>query len=301
MRVDGINVGTVTPFGKDNSVDYEGLKKNIDLLLESGVHTIEPASSTGEGSLLTADEYKQVVKVTVDHVNGKVPVSSGASGASPEVIVRNLKLVKDLGADGGYLSTPPYLLPTQEGMLAHFGRILDSVDLPITIYNAVHRSGVEFLPESVMKLADGHSNFVAYKEQSLFRILQIKALLGNRLQLIGEDWVWFPCMSIGVNGVQSVVASIFPKMMVKMYDDFRKGDFESALQTQIRVIPLMEPLGVGIGGAEPNPSPLKAVLNMLGRPAGTPRLPLLPASDELKAKLRARVLQVDPSLEGVLK
>jgi len=301
MRVDGINIGTVTPFKSDNTVDYDGIRENIDFLLENRIHTIEPVSSTGEGSLLTPDEYKEVIKVTVDQINGRVPVSAGAPGASPESITRNLKLIKDLGADGGYLSTPAYLLPTQEGMLAHFGKILDSVDLPITIYNAIHRSGVEHKPESVAKLAEEHSNFAAYKEQSLFRILQIKQLLGDKLQIIGEDWVWLPCMSIGVNGVQSVVGSIFPKMMVDMYNDFKKGNVEKARQTQIMITPLMEPLGVGIGGSEPNPSPLKAILNMLGRPAGNPRLPLVPASEGLKKVLKARVLAVDPSLKGMLK
>jgi len=301
MRVDGINVGTVTPFKRDNTVDYEGIRQNLDFVLDAGVHTIEPVSSTGEGSLLTPDEYKEVVKATVDYVNGRVPVSSGAPGASPETIIRNLKLVKDLGSDGGYLSTPAYLLPTQKGMLAHFGKIFDSVDMPITVYNAIHRSGVELLPESVAKLAEEHSNFVAYKEQSLLRILQVKNLVGIRLQLIVEDWFWLPCMSIGVNGVQSVVGSIFPRLMVEMYNDFKNGNVSKALQTQIQITPLMEPLGVGIGGNEPNPSPLKAILNMLGRPAGDPRLPLVPASEELKALLKTRLIQVDPTLKSKLK
>ncbi len=301
MRVDGINIGTITPFKKDNTVDYDAVRENIDFLLENSVHTIEPVSSTGEGSLLTPDEYKEVVKTTVDQVNGRVPVSSGAPGSSPDAIIRNLKLVKDIGVDGGYLSTPPYLLPTQEGMLAHFSKIFDSVDLPVTIYNAIHRSGVELLPESVAKLANEHSNFTAYKEQSLFRILQLKHVLGGRLQIIGEDWVWLPCMAIGVNGVQSVVGSIFPKMMVEMYNDFKKGNVEKALQTQIKITPLMEPLGIGIGGSEPNPSPLKAVMSMLGRPGGNPRLPLVPASEELKKTLKLRLIQIDPSLKNKLK
>jgi 4-hydroxy-tetrahydrodipicolinate synthase len=129
----------------------------------------------------------------------------------------------------------------------------------------------------------------------------VKKLIGDRLQLIGEDWVWLPCMSIGVNGVQSVVGSIFPKLMVEMYDNFKKGNVAKALQTQILITPLMEPLGVGIGGDEPNPSPLKAILNMLGRPSGSPRLPLVPASEELKKELKSRLIQVDPSLKSKLK
>jgi len=301
LNVEGINIGTVTPFKKDNTVDYDGIRENLDFLLGNGVHTIEPVSSTGEGSLLTPDEYKEVIKVTVDHVNGRVPISAGAPGASPDAILRNLRIAKDLGVDGGYLSTPAYLLPTQEGMLAHFAKIFSSVDLPMVVYNSVHRSRVELEPDSVVRLAEEHANFVAYKEQSLFKILQLKNLLGDRLQIIGEDWVWLPCMAIGVSGVQSVVGSIFPKMMVEMYNNFKKGDTEKAIQTQLKITPLMEPLGIGIGGTEPNPVPLKAIMNMLGRPAGSPRLPLVPASEGLKTKLRSLLIEIDPSLRTQLK
>src|ERR1700730_14688853 len=100
LSSNGVNLGTITPFTKDNKVDTEGIRKNLTFYLKSEVNSIEPCSTTGEGSLLSIEEYEKVVRTTVEFVNGRVPVMAGAPGASPDAIIRMVKFAKDLGVDG---------------------------------------------------------------------------------------------------------------------------------------------------------------------------------------------------------
>ena len=213
------------------------------------------------------------------------------------VIIRNLKVAKDLGADGGYLSLPAYTKPTQEGMLAHFSKILGSVDFPIIIYNSAQRSGVELAPEIVTELANEFSNFAAIKEQSISNTLKIKHLIGDKIPLICEDWLFLSSWVLGVTGVQTVVGSLFPRMVVEMYENLMKVKLEEARRTQIQLYPLMEILGIGTGGRESNPAPLKAAMAMLGMPAGNPRLPLAPANEETKKRLETILPKLVPSMK----
>jgi len=297
----GVGLGTVTPFTKDNKVDVEGIRKNLGFYLKNGVNSVEPCATTGEGSLLTLEEHEKVIRTTVEFVNHRVPVMPGASGTSPDAIIKLVRLAKDLGADGSYLSTPSYTKPSQEGLLAHFNKIMDSVDVPIVIYNAIHRSGVDLSAEVVQKLSNEFSHFVGFKEQSLARVLKIKGLVGDELALITEDWLFLPGLSLGCVGVQTIAGSIFPAMMVDIYQSYLRGDLKRAREIQIRLYPLMEILGIGTGGREANPTPIKAAMNMLGLEAGSPRLPLLPASEETRSELRTQILKILPSmkLEGV--
>lgn len=281
-----VHLGTVTPFTRENQVDVEGIRKNLDFYLRSGIHSIEPTSTTGEGSLLSVDEYERVVRTTVEHVDGKVPVLAGAPGSTPDSIIRLAKLAKDIGVDGAYLSTPAYTRPTQEGLFAHFSKIFSSVDIPFVIYNAVHRSGVDLSPEVVVRLANEFSNFSAYKEPSLAKAQRIMGNLGGRLPILVEDWLFVPGLAIGASGVQTVVGSLVPQMVLDMNDKFVKGRIEEAAKIQIQLYPLIEILGSGAGGTDPSPAPIKAAMNMIGLAGGDPRLPVLPASMETRKQLR---------------
>lgn len=297
LQIKGVGLGAVTPFTKDNQIDVEGIRRNLDFALRNGVHSINPAATSGEGSLLSLDEYEKVVRTVVEHVDGKVPVTPGAPGGAPAPITKLIRLAKDLGADGAYLSTPAYTKPTQEGLLAHFTQILRSVDLPIVIYNAVHRSGVDMSPDVVGKLSKQFSHFVGYKEPSLMKMGQIKYLTEDRIQLISEDWLFLPALALCASGVASVVANIVPKMMVDIYYNFTKGRMQEARTIQISLLPLMDLIGIGAGGRDTSPSPIKAAMDMLGLAAGPPRLPLVSASEETKAQLKAMLAKIMPSMK----
>jgi 4-hydroxy-tetrahydrodipicolinate synthase len=236
------------------------------------------------------------VRTTVEHVNGRVPVLAGAPGSTPDSIIRLAKLAKNIGVDGAYLSTPAYTRPTQEGLFAHFGKILSSVDIPFVIYNATHRSGIDLSPEIVQRLANEFSNFTGYKEPSLAKVQKIKSLVGERLPLIVEDWLFLPGLVLGASGVQTVVGSVVPQMVLEIYDKYVKGKIEEAAKIQIQLYPLIEILGSGAGGTDPSPAPIKAAMNMLGLAAGDPRLPVLPASLETRRQLRTLLAELVPTV-----
>lgn len=130
----------VTPFTVNDKIDAEGIIKNLDFAFENGVDSVSPTATTGEGGLLSFEEYEKVVRIVVEHVNSGVVITPGASGSTPEAVIIRAKLAKDVGADGAYLSTPPYYKPTQKGLFAYFSKILSSVDFPFIIYNSAART-----------------------------------------------------------------------------------------------------------------------------------------------------------------
>lgn len=299
LEIRGVGLGMVTPFTKDDEVDVGGIERNLGFALENGVHNINPAATSGEGALLSVDEYEKVVGAVVERVGGRVSVTPGAPGTTPQAIIDRVRLAGDLGADGAYLSTPAYFKPTQEGLHAHFGRILGSVDSPIVIYNAVHRSAVDMSPEVVARLHEEFSNLVGYKEPSLLKMGKILHLTGRKLALISEDWLFVPALALGASAVASVAANIVPRMEVDMYEAFVRGDMEGARSIQIRFVPLMEALGIGGGGRETSPGPIKEAMNMLGLAAGKPRLPIVPVDEETKRELREVLSELIPSMRVV--
>jgi len=297
LSIKGVGLGAITPFNNDDTIDIEGVRTNLDFALKNGVHSISPVATSGEGSLLSPDEYGNVVRNVIEYVNGKVPVTPGVPGGTPKPIIKTIRMIQDLGADAAYLSTPGYTKPTQEGLLAHFSMILSSVDLPVVIYNAIHRSGVDMSPEVVEKLSNQFSNFVGYKEPSLLKMGKIKHLAGNKLNLISEDWLFLPALSLGASGVASVVANVVPRKVADIYDNFTKGRLEEARKLQIELIPLMDLVGIGAGGRDTSPAPIKAAMNMVGLAAGSPRLPLVAASEETRAELKILLSRLIPTMK----
>ncbi len=148
----------------------------------------------------------------------------------------------------------------------------------------------------VLRLQKEHANFIGYKEMSLLKMGKILNLKGDRLSLVTEDWVFTPALALGATSVASVAANIFPKMMVDIYDGVLDGNFEKARNMQTKLIPLMEMLGIGAGGRETNPVPIKAAMDILGLTGGKPRLPLVPASPETVSELKVMLAKIIPSM-----
>jgi 4-hydroxy-tetrahydrodipicolinate synthase len=296
MIIKGISLGTVTPFTDTDEVDVEGIERNLDYALKNGVHSVSPAATSGEGGLLSIEEYKKVIQTVVEHVNGKVSVMPGAPGSAPQAVVTHAKLAKDLGADAAYISTPAYFKPTQEGLYVHFSKILSSVDIPFVIYNAVHRTAVDMSPEVVQRLYEEFPNFAGYKVGSLLQMSEVILSTDNKLPVIAEDFYFLPALAIGASAVGSVTANIVPKMMRDIYDSYVEGNMEKAREMFIQLVPLMELIGTGGGGSETSPAPIKEAMNMLGLAAGKPRLPLVPVTQATRNALRVALAKLIPSL-----
>ena len=285
---EGILPAIITPFHRDSgaSLDIEGLRSNIESLLQRGVHGIVPCGSTGESATLTFEEHEQVIGETVDVVNGRVPVLAGTGSNNTAEAVRLTRSAKDAGADGALIISPYYNKPNRAGLIKHFTKLAD-LDLPIILYNVPGRTGQNLQPDLVIELAR-HPNIVGIKEAS-GDITQISRIIeGTRDEdfsvISGDDAMTLPVLAVGGTGVISVAANVDPGRMVQMYDAFRAGDLARARDLHHELAPLMRAMFI-----DTNPIPVKKAVELLGMAAGPVRLPL-DELDEAKTEQLRQVL-----------
>jgi 4-hydroxy-tetrahydrodipicolinate synthase len=192
---------------------------------------------------------------------------------------------KDAGADAALLITPYYNKPNDRGMLAHFKKIANEVDIPLILYNVPSRTGINLKPEVVAQLAK-ESNIIGVKEASgnLDQVTRILELTQDEDFVVfsGDDGLTLPIMALGGAGVISVVANVAPKLMVSMVEAFRNGNVIEARRLHIKLAPLIRAVFL-----ETNPIPIKKAVELIGFPAGDLRLPLAPMSEENERKLKA--------------
>ncbi len=279
----GAFVAIVTPF-KDGKVDEDSLRSLIDFQIEQGTHGIVPCGTTGESATLSFEEHERVVEITVEHVNGRVPVIAGTGSNNTAEAIRLTKHAKNVGADGVLMICPYYNKPTQEGLYRHFEKVAASVDIPIILYNIPGRTAVNMEPATIEKLSR-IDNIVGVKEASgsIKQIMEIVAKCGDDFAVLsGEDYITYPLLSVGGKGVISVVSNIAPKDMADMCNFALQGNWDEARKLSYKLLPLCNILF-----CETNPVPVKAALGMMGKiPSDEVRLPLVSLSDSNRTKLQ---------------
>ncbi len=282
---EGILPAIITPFHRDSgtSLDIEGLRSNIESLLQRGVHGIVPCGSTGESATLTFEEHEQVIGEAVGVVNGRVPVLAGTGSNNTAEAVRLTRSAQDAGADGALVISPYYNKPNRSGLVKHFTKLAD-LDLPIILYNVPGRTGQNLQPDLVIELAR-HPNIVGIKEAS-GDITQISRIIeGTRdedfVVLSGDDAMTLPVLALGGAGVISVAANVDPGRMVQMYEAFRAGDLARAQDLHYELAALMRAMFI-----DTNPIPVKKAVELLGMAAGSVRLPLDELDEEKTEQLR---------------
>jgi 4-hydroxy-tetrahydrodipicolinate synthase len=285
---EGILPAIITPFHRDSeaSLDIEGLRSNIESLLQRGVNGIVPCGSTGESATLTFEEHEKVIGETVGVVNGRVPVLAGTGSNNTAEAVRLTRSAQDAGADGALVISPYYNKPNRSGLIKHFTKLAD-LDLPIVLYNVPGRTGQNLQPDLVVELAE-HPNIVGIKEAS-GDITQISRIIeGTRdeefIVLSGDDAMTLPVLAVGGAGVISVAANVDPGRMVQMYESFRAGDLARAQDLHYKLAPLMRAMFI-----DTNPIPVKKAVELIGMAAGPVRLPL-DELDEAKTEQLRKVL-----------
>ncbi|MFA4876234.1 MAG: 4-hydroxy-tetrahydrodipicolinate synthase [Methanoregula sp.] len=276
---EGVLPAIITPFKRNSamSLDVQGLNSNIGFLLSCGIHGIVPCGSTGESATLTFEEHEKVISLTVDKVNGKIPVLAGTGSNNTAEAVRLTKAAKDIGADGVLVISPYYNKPNRAGLVKHYTKLAD-LDIPVIMYNVPGRTGQNLEPDLVAELA-AHPNIVGIKEAS-GNIGQISRIIEETqdedfLVISGDDNITLPIMALGGAGVISVAANVDPKGMVAMYDAMKQGDYQSALVRHFALSPLFRSMFI-----DTNPIPVKKAVELIGLAGGPVRLPL----DELDAK-----------------
>jgi 4-hydroxy-tetrahydrodipicolinate synthase len=281
---EGVLTAMVTPFLPNGELDEEGLRKNVEFQIRSGVDGLVPVGTTGECSTLSYEEHLRVVEVVVEAAGGRVPVLAGTGSNSTREALMLTREAKERGADGALLVVPYYNRPTQEGLYQHFKRLAEEVDLPQVLYNIPSRTGVNLAPETIARLAK-LKNVVGVKEASgnfdqISKILELTR--GEDFMVTsGNDSHTLPMMALGAVGVISVASNLVPSQMVRMVRAFREGRVEEARRIHYELSPLFEALFL-----ETNPAPIKEAMEMAGLPAGPPRLPLVRVGEGTRQRLR---------------
>ncbi|MFH1968789.1 MAG: 4-hydroxy-tetrahydrodipicolinate synthase [Verrucomicrobiota bacterium] len=275
----GAYTAIVTPFTKDNRVDYGKLKELIELQIQGGMDGIVPVGTTGESPTLDNEEHKKVIETAVETCRGRIKVIAGTGANSTREALELTGFAMRAGADGTLQVSPYYNKPNQEGLYRHFSAIAD-LGLPVILYNIPGRCGVEIALDTVARLAQ-HPNIKAVKEAagSVPRVSQILALC-DLCVLSGDDPLTLPMMAVGAKGVISVAGNLAPKPVADLVHAALGGRWEEARRLHQTYFQLFSDIFL-----DTNPIPVKAALAMMGRIEEVYRLPLCAMSPALKNRL----------------
>ncbi len=285
----GSYVAIATPFKKDNNLDEDGLRRNLRFLIQGGSHGIVPCATTGEGPSLSEEEYKTIIRITAEETAGKLPVIAGAGTNSTPKTIALMHRAQAAGATALLIVTPYYNKPTAEGLYRHYKALSTETDLPILIYNVPGRTGTNILPRTVARLAAECPNIVGIKEASgnLEQITELALLVPSSFDILsGDDALTFPMMAIAARGVISVAANILPREVSQMCELLLSGRLEEARALHLKMFPVMRALFL-----ESNPIPLKKAMDLMGMPAGQPRLPLAEMNPDNANILKQRLVE----------
>lgn len=280
----GIGVALVTPFNNDSSIDFTSLEKLVNHVITGGVNFLVALGSTGETPTLSREEQQQVLSFIVSKCNNRVPVVCGIAGNNTAEVVNNVQTYDLTGVSGILSASPHYNKPSQEGIYQHFKAIAQATKLPIILYNVPGRTGSNMAPDTVLRLANDFSNIVAIKEAS-GNLAQCMDLVKDKPAhfaiLSGDDDLILPQASIGMEGVISVAANSFPKDFTTMVNHALTGNYIDARKLHYKLID-----GIKLLFAEGNPTGVKCTLEELGICPCNVRLPLVPATDALRKKIK---------------
>lgn len=269
---EGVATAIITPMNA-SGVDYKTFARLIEWQIESGVQAIVAAGTTGEGSTLSDEEHKEVLKFCVDQVHGRVPVIAGTGSNDTAYAVSLTEYACEIGADAMLLVTPYYNKATQKGLIASFTAIADASTKPCILYNVPSRTGCNLLPESVAVLAD-HPKIVAIKEAcgNISQIAKLASLCKDKIDIYsGNDDQIVPILALGGKGVISVLSNPMPRETVEICKKFFAGDVAGSCELQLKLLPLIDALF-----SEVNPIPVKAAMAAMGFGENVLRLPLTP-------------------------
>lgn len=285
----GAGTAIVTPFTSAGEIDEAALRRFVAWQVEEGINYIVPCGSTGEAATMTSEEQRRVVDITVEVVDGRIPVVAGAGSNDTARALANSRMMRDAGATHLLHVSPAYNKPPQRGIVAHFRALADTVDMPIVVYNVPGRTGSNVTAETTLELAE-HPNIVAVKEAS-GNLGQISQILRHRPHnfsvLSGDDGLTLAVMAAGGDGVTSVTSNATPALVAQLCAAARRGDYDDARAIDSRLAPWTHAAFI-----ESNPIPVKAALAMMGMMAESLRLPLVPLAPLHHALVRSALVAV---------
>jgi 4-hydroxy-tetrahydrodipicolinate synthase len=283
----GCGTALATPFTSSGAVDEAALRSLVDWQIAEGVHFLVPCGSTGEAATMTVAEHRRVVEITVEQVQGRVPIVAGAGSNDT---ARAIALSKEMCAAGAthlLHVSPMYNKPPQRGIVAHFRAIAETTELPIVVYNVPGRTAGNIEAKTTLELAR-IPGIVSIKEAS-GNLAQIGEILRERPDgftvLSGDDAFTLPVMALGGEGIISVASNATPRQVSTMVEACAAGDFATGRAWHRKLTPWFTAAFI-----DANPIPVKAALAMLGKIENVVRLPLVPLLDAHAAAVRAALV-----------
>jgi len=280
LRLSGSITALATPFDADGALDRAAWKRLVESQIDAGTQGLVVAGSTGEAAALDDGEYEWLVTSAVAMAAGRVPVLAGTGMSATARTVAATRRLAAMGADGALVVVPPYVRPTQAGLVAHYRAVADEGGLPVLLYNVPGRTGVDMLPATVAELA-AHPRIVGIKEahDGVERMQALLALQSESFAVLsGDDPTAARAMLAGADGVISVASNIVPAAFRQLCDLARAGSADAAGTLDARLKPVQAFCGV-----ESNPIPVKAVLARQGYGHGL-RLPLTTLAEAHRAE-----------------
>ena len=299
MNFGGVGVALVTPFNEKKEINFGEFEKVCQYVIDNGVDYLVVLGTTGESVVLSKKEKQDLIKATVSVADGKVPVVAGFGGNNTYKIAEELKAYELTGVDAILSVSPSYNKPTQEGIYEHYKVIATSTDLPIILYNVPSRTASNIKAATTIQLANEFKNIIAIKEATN-DWNQIIELCRNKPDgfglLSGDDKLALPSISLGFDGVISVIANATPKLFSTMIHKGLEGDFITARKILYKLDEL-----IGYIFKQGNPAGVKCVLEHLGVCKDEFRLPLMPVNYDLRKRISQRVAILSKELDGLVK
>ena len=281
--IKGSIVALVTPFHEDGSVNFEKLKELLDWHIANSTDGILVLGTTGESSTMTHEEDDEVARVSIAHVNHRVPIIVGAGSNCTQTAVEKAVRYADMGADALLMISPYYNKANRRGMVEHFRQVADVTSCPIILYNVPGRTGCSISEDVVAELSK-HPNICGIKEASgsITYAARIARYVNDDFAMYsGNDDMITSMLSLGASGVISVLANVVPKQTHDIVASWHAGDVKASRDGQLKYLDLVQALF-----REVNPIPVKAAMNMMGMQVGGYRYPLCEMMPDTYARLR---------------
>lgn len=283
-RIKGLGTALVTPFTEDGRVDYDGLGRLIDYQIDNGVDFLCVLGTTGEAATLSAEEKEGVIDYSIERIGRRVPILLGCSSNNTADLGKEISRYSRYDVDAMLSVVPFYNKPNQEGIVKHYEYISGCTDKGLVMYNVPSRTGVNMTAETTLSIAEDCKNVIAVKEAS-GNIRQVNAIIKSRRKgfhvLSGDDFLTYPLMTLGADGVVSVISNSEPRLFADMVHHLANKECEKALNIHNSLFDLYELLF-----RDGNPAGIKAALNCKGLINNVLRLPLTPVSQKVYDEIK---------------
>jgi 4-hydroxy-tetrahydrodipicolinate synthase len=284
MELTGCGTALVTPFHPDGSLDEQALFSLAQWQIDSGINFLVACGTTAETPTLTDEEWLRVIRIVAEAAGGRVPVWAGCTHNATREAVRRSKVAAQIPGVTAILSANPYYnKPTQEGQYQHFRAVGEAVEIPVVLYNIPSRTGCNLEPKTIARLAHDVPTIQAAKESSgvLSQITELINLVPSSFKVFcGDDPIALPVISVGGAGLVSVASNEIPAEMAEMVTEALQNNWNNARRINRKYYTLMQ-----ANFWETSPSPVKFIMELMGRIDETVRLPLVPPTVETKRKL----------------